>query len=65
MSLSCQGPSCDHEFHDAVLDPHEAISGGFEDVLYQHDRPAPDGFGVQTLYFCSFECLAEWEGGSR
>lgn len=61
MVLECQAPSCDHRFHDSVLDPFEAVDGGFEpNGFWEFHRPAPDGFGVESLAFCSGDCVAEW-----
>lgn len=61
-ALTCQGPSCDHEFHDSVLDPHEAIVDGFEPRVWSLDRPHPEhpNIGTQTLQFCSDTCVREW-----
>lgn len=61
--LQCQAPSCDHEFHDSVLDPFEAISTGHEGPgIWTLHREKPDEplTVVETLNFCSESCVREW-----
>ena len=65
MSIVCGSPSCGYEFHDAVLDDVLEAREAGEVPFWSYHRISEDGIGVETVRFCSEDCLMAFLDGDR